>query len=258
MVNSDPPNEIGFGQIDSSYKQHLETIPVDDDGPIWMVSMQRAEGGLDRLQSVADVGGGEVVLAGDVIRQVDGDAPHWNQLTVVKFPTRRNFVQLAHHPAFKHHPGFDHMQLHEAIILGCIPSPSMPTPAQLTVPTWNAVPHPATDDDSPVVAVHAVRYADSDWSPDDMAAYAHALAAASVPHGARGTRWFAVEGTIVGDGRHWDDVRFTMYPSMSAFLAVVNDLDHITAYERHRAHLIADKYTLVMRPRIDRLARSIC
>ncbi len=255
MASSEPT--LGFGQIDAAYRAQLQSTPLDDDGPIWMVSMQCAEGRIDRLQSVADIAGGEVVLAGDVIRQVDGDKPEWNQLTVVKFPARRNFVQLTNHPAFKHHPGFVDMQLKEAIILGCIPSPSMPVPAHLQVPTWSAVPHPATDDDSPVIAVHAVRYADTDWSPDDMAAYAHALAAASVPHGARGTRWFAVEGTIVGDGRQWDDVRFTMYPSMAAFMAVVNDLDHITAYERHRAHLIADIYTLVMRPRIDRLARSL-
>lgn len=258
MPSNVPARNLGFGQIDDSYKHHLKTVPPDDDGPIWMVSMQRADGDLDRLQSVADVAGGEVVLAGDVIRQVDGDAPRWNQITVIKFPTRRNFIQLAHHPAIKHHPGFDHMQMQEAILLGCIPSPSMPVPRHLDIPAWSAVPHPATDEDSPVIVVHAVRYADTDWSPDDMAAYAHALATASVPHGARGTRWFAVEGTIVGDGRQWDDVRFTMYPSMAAFMAVVNDLDHISAYDRHRAHLIADIYTVVMRPRIDRLGRSVC
>ena len=257
MTTDDLHRESSFGQVDVSYQRHLETVPADDDGPIWMVSIQRADGTLDSVQSVADVAGGEVVLAGDIVRQVDGDGTPWNQLTVVKYPTRRNFCQLIHHPAFKDHPGFERMRLREAIILGCIPSPSMPVPSNLHVPAWNAVPHPANDDDSPVVVVHAIRYADTDWSPEDMAAYAHALAAASVPHGARATRWFAVEGTMIGDGREWDDVRFTMYPSEAAYMAVVNDLDHILAYERHRAHLIADSYTLILRPRIDRLARSV-
>ena len=34
-----------------------------------------------------------------------------------------------------------------------------------------------------------------------------------MPNGVRIAGWFAAEGTIVGDGRTWDQVRFNAFPS---------------------------------------------
>ena len=62
---------------------------------------------------------------------------------------------------------------------------------------------------------------------------------------------FNVEGTIMGDGREWDEVRFIAYPSMRAFMAVVQDPERLEAQSEHRAVAIADTYTVVVRPRND-------
>ena len=69
--------------------------------------------------------------------------------------------------------------------------------------------------------------------------------------------WFAVEGTIVGDGRSWDQVRFNEFPSKAAFMAVVTDPERLEAQRRHREPAIADTYTMIVRPTINRIAESV-
>jgi hypothetical protein len=65
-----------------------------------------------------------------------------------------------------------------------------------------------------------------------------------------------VEGTIVG-GRQWDQARFNAFPSKAAFMAVVLDPDRLRAQAEHREVALADTYTLILRPSIDRLAASV-
>jgi hypothetical protein len=66
-----------------------------------------------------------------------------------------------------------------------------------------------------------------------------------------------VEGTILGDGRQWDQIRFNVFPSRAAFMAVVFDPERLEAQKAYRETAIADTYTLITRPSIDRLYESI-
>ena len=74
----------------------------------------------------------------------------------------------------------------------------------------------------------------------------------AVPHGVRLAAWFEAEGTIVGDGRSWHQARFNAFPSKEAFLAVVFDPARLDAQHNHREVAIADTYTMILRPFIDR------
>ena len=65
---------------------------------------------------------------------------------------------------------------------------------------------------------------------------------------------FGVEGTIVGDGRQWDQARFNAFPSKAAFMAVALDPARLEAQRSHREVALADTYTMILRPTIDRLA----
>ena len=76
-------------------------------------------------------------------------------------------------------------------------------------------------------------------------------------HGVRIAGWFAVEGTIVGDGRAWHQVRFNAFPSKAAFMAVVFDPDRLEAQKDHREKAIADTYTMIVRASLDDIAASI-
>ena len=114
--------------------------------------------------------------------------------------------------------------------------------------------------------VRSVRQTERDWryeietawdtSGIDLgASISHAGCCLTVTE--KGPGWFSVEGTIVGDGRVWHQARFNAFPSKRAFLAVVTDPERRVAQKDHREKAIADTYTMIVRPTIDRLAESV-
>lgn len=147
----------------------------------------------------------------------------------------------------------------ETIVIGCKPMPSPEPPAGLIQPDWGDVPHPPTADDGPVMVIHVLKYHDAGaafLTPEAMEAYSRAAADVAVPNGVRIAGWFAAEGTIIGDGRSWDQVRFNAFPSCAAFCAVATDSARLDAQHKYREPAIADTYALIVRPAIDRLAAS--
>jgi hypothetical protein len=100
------------------------------------------------------------------------------------------------------------------------------------------VPHPPTTEDGPE-------------------AYTSAAAVVASKQGVRVAGWFSVEGTIVGDGRAWHQVRFNSFPNKRPFMAVATDPARLQAQKDYREKAIADTYTMIVRPAIDLLAESI-
>jgi hypothetical protein len=144
--------------------------------------------------------------------------------------------------------------MERTIVVGARPTtwPALPEDA----PGWDSVPHPSTPDDPPVVVLHLLRFADDPSATTSMEGYQDAAGAVAVPHGVRISGWLDVEGTILGDGRRWDQVRFNAFPSKAAFLAVAMDPDRLSAQAEHREPAIADTYALILRPLLDRLQES--
>ncbi len=148
----------------------------------------------------------------------------------------------------------------ETIVIGCQPIEVPEVPDDVQTVDWADVPHPPTDEDGPVMVIHVLKYHDAavgNITPDDMAAYQRAAGDVAVPHGVRISGWFAAEGTILGDGRTWDQVRFNLFPSKAAFMAVVMDPARLEAQKASREPAIADTYTMIVRPTIDRIADSL-
>jgi hypothetical protein len=110
------------------------------------------------------------------------------------------------------------------------------------------------------MVIHVLKYhdaADAAVTPEQMEAYTRTAAVTAGAHGGRVAGWFAAEGTILGDGRTWDQVRFNAFPSKAAFMAVVFDPARLEAQKTNREPAIADTYTMIVRPSIDRIAASI-
>ena len=144
----------------------------------------------------------------------------------------------------------------ETFVIGCQPIGSPVDGADPTsLPNWSDVPHPPTAEDGPVTVLHLIRFHPGQ-ADTEMVAYQNDAATVAVPHGVRISGWFGVEGTIVGDGRQWDQARFNAFPSKAAFMAVVMDPARLEAQHAHREAAIADTYTMILRPRLDRLAKS--
>ena len=101
-------NAPRYGTVDRDYGLKFATTPPDDDGPVWMVNLMKyrdmaeyADGRPSRISgreaddiytpvdSLTAVGA-EIVFVGDVEQQLFGEAPVWDRIAVVKYPTRRS------------------------------------------------------------------------------------------------------------------------------------------------------------------------
>ncbi len=268
-----PIPSVPYASIDYGYAARLADVVPEDDGPVWMINLMAykeraayADGRASELtgmeaddryapfESFAAIGA-ELVFVATVEAQLLGATPAWDRVAVVRYPTRRSFMEMQARQDFQAKHVHKEAGMRETIVMVGLPLavPVLPDDA----PGWDAVPHPSTPDDGPVVVLHVLRYATDAGGGQDMAAYQDAAGRIAVPHGVRLAGWFQVEGTILGDGRSWDQARFNAFPSRAAFDAVVFDPDRLAAQEGHREVAIADTYTLILRPFIDRLHESI-
>ena len=264
--------QVRYGQINREYGMKMFTMPPEDDGPIWMVNLMKyrekadyADGrssdisGREADDLYAPLGplkaiGAEVVFVADVDTQFLNDSPKWDRVGIVKYPSRRAFLEMQNRPDFKELHHHKEAGMAETIVCGCLPMPVPELPAD--APTWDDVPHPPTADDPYVVVIHVIKFK-SPESRAEMATYSDHAGKVAVPNGVRLAAWTEVEGTILGHGREWDQVRFNVFPSREAFMAVVFDPERLQAQAAHRETAIADTYTLITRPSIDRLYESI-
>jgi len=264
--------QVRYGQINREYGMKLFTTPEEEDGPIWMVNLmkyrekadysdgresdisgQEADDRYAPLGPLKAIGARAVFLA-EVESQFFNESPKWDRVGIVKYPSRKSFLEMQQRPDFKELHHHKEAGMAETIVSGCLPMPLPELPAD--APTWDEVPHPSTPDDDYVMVIHVIKFKD-DERRNEMATYSDHAAKVAVPHGVRLAAWTQVEGTIMGDGREWDQIRFNVFPSKAAFMAVVLDPERLEAQKAHRETAIADTYTLVTRPSIDLLYESI-
>lgn len=210
-----------YGEIDVAYATSLASRPPDDDGPAYMVNLMRykpvaeyADGRESTLSGreaddeyapteVLDDIGATVVLFGDVVAQTRGE-PAWDRVGIVRYPTRRSFVEMQQRRDFADKHAHKAAGMERTIVAVCLP--------------------PADEDER-----LAARLRSSE--PLTLHLLRHDGAAPPVDPGHLS---LTVEGTVIGDGRTWDEVRFAR-----------GDHDEPAAAAAH---------TVVVRPTIDRLA----
>lgn len=275
-------NTVRYGTPNVEYAMSMAMMLPEDDGPVWMVNLMKyrevadyadgresaisgrdADDAYSPLDSLAAVGAAPVFF-GDVDQQLLGDATTWDRVGVVKYPTRKAFIDMQSLPSFQKSHHHKDAGMESTIVIGTQPM-EMPTPPEgFEQADWADVPHPPTDDDGPVVVVHVLRFHDNpqgtsaaNKTPDQMEQYSTEAAKVALGHGVRISGWFAVEDTIIGDGRAWHQVRFNEFPSKAAFMAVVMDPARLEAQKDHREAAIADTYTMIVRARLNELEASI-
>lgn len=260
-----------YGRIDSTYGLRLATIDPSHDGPIWMVNLmkykkvaaygdgtaglsgQEADDRYAPMDVLAAIGA-EVVLFGDVDTQLLGDTTTWDRVGVVKYPSRRSFIEMQSRPDFTERHVHKEAGMEFTIVMGCVPRE---TPGS---PVSEIEDGPEAEDS--VIVMHVISYHDPVRGPEMMRSYESVAAAAiaTTADGRLGTPiagWFNVEGTIIGDGRAWHEVRFNQFPSRKAFFEVVADPKRQAAQREYRERAIADTYAVILRPSINRISESL-
>ena len=263
-----------YGTVDRDYGLRLATTEPADDGPVWMVNLMKykaqaeyADGretaltGQEADDEYTPVGplvavGAEIVFAGTVEDQFLGATPSWDRVGIVKYPTRRSFIEMQQRKDFQEAHEHKEAGMAETIVIGTQP---LMEPLEPLRP-WDEVPHPPTDDDGPYTVIHVIRFHDesgAESTPEQMESYQSGARTTASTNGVRVDGWFAAEGTILGDGRTWHQVRFNTFPSRAAFMEVVMDPARLEAQKAHRETAIADTYTLGVRASMNQLAESV-
>ena len=265
-----------YGVVDIEYAKRLATTKPDQDGPVWMVNLmhyresadyqdgqesQISGRQADDIYSPVDVLakiGAELVFVAEVDEQLLGEDPLWDRVAIVKYPTRKSFIEMQQREDFQEKHVHKEAGMKSTIVMGGLPTPIPHMEGVLSVDA-DQVPYPATEEDGEVIVLHVLKYEESVASgenPEDMNNYSSEAAKVAAKHGVSVSGFFAVEGTILGDGRDWDQIRFINYPSKRAFMAVVSDPDRLKA-QTYREKAISDTYTLILRPTLNRLKESL-
>lgn len=267
-----PRNTVRYGQVNTDLIKSWMRMAPEEDGPFWAVNLMKYRAtadytdGRDTKLSGRDADdeytpveslraiGAEIVFAADVDTQLLGDEPKWDRVGIVKYPSRRAFIEMQSRPDFVAKHVHKDAGMEKTIVMACQPMPVPDLPPD--APDWADVPHPATAEDGSVVVLHVLKFFDDTGSIGEMSSYTDHAAKVAVPHGVRIDGWFTVEGTIVGDGREWSQARFNAFPSKKAFMAVALDPDRLAAQRAHRETALEDTYTMILRPTRNRLAES--
>ena len=98
---------------------------------------------------------------------------NWDRVAVVAYPTRRSFITMTARPDFREWHHNKSAGIEETVAMGTLPTGTLPWPSssRILLETWSGA-EPAPVAEGPVCE-------------------------------------FAVEGTLVGDGRQWTGVRYT-------------------------------------------------
>ena len=195
-----------YGTIDTDYGMQLATTAPDQDGPVWMVNLMKyrdvaeyadgressisgseADDLYSPLDSLTAVGASPVFF-GDVDQQLLGDDTVWDRIAVVKYPTRKSFIDMQALPKFKESHKHKDAGMASTIVMGTQPIAQPKAPPGHTQVDWADVPHPPTNDDGPVVVVHVLRFHDAEaahTTPTNMEQYQTEAAKAAIGHGLR-------------------------------------------------------------------------
>lgn len=253
------PRSPRYGTPNFPYIQRMLATAPEDDGPVYMVNLMKYhevaqyedEGEAARSGREADDEyapteilrdiGARIVFVADVIGQPLGE-PKWDRIGIVRYPTRRSFMEMQRRGDFKQKHVHKEAGMAQTIVMSCLPLavPSLPEPAA----------EPLAEGDAPFVMLHVLKYAEG--GREAMARYEATAGAAGLNAGARPRAKLRVEGTVLGDGREWDEVRFNRFPSMAAFQRLIADPEHRSQQEL-RASALADTYAIMVRPTRDQI-----
>ncbi len=164
---------------------------------------------------------------------------------IVKYPSRAAFVEMQTRPDFQARHVHKDAGMEQTIVLAGEPMhlPQFPELPPFELPAG----------DQPFVMMHVMKFGEA--GRDALTGYSASAGAAGLALGVRPGAFFRVEGTVVGDGRTWDEVRFNRFPSHAVFDALRANETHRSGQQTRTAAL-QDTYTMMLLPIIDRLSES--
>ena len=257
-----------YATLNTQYAYEMFSMSAGEDGPIWMVNLMKyrpiadyVDGRESKISGreaddlyapidvLTDIGA-EIVFVGDVETQLLGDNPKWDRIAVVKYPTRRSFLEMSSRKDFQEKHAHKEAGMQATIVMGCTPM-NMPVYSKKD---WAEIASPPSESDGVITVIHVLQLNEQ---IEKMNNYSLIAGDRAIPNGVRVDGWFQVENTILGDDRKWDQVRFNTFPSRRAFQEVLNDPARMEAQKKYRESAISDTYTMIVTPSINKVFDSI-
>ena len=118
------------------------------------ISGREADNLYTPLEPLAAIGA-EIVYVGDVETKLLGDERDWDRIAVVKYPTRRSFIDMQQRKDFKEKHVHKEAGMQETIVMGCLPV-DLPS-TEILETDWEEVLYPPSEDDGPIAVLHVLK-----------------------------------------------------------------------------------------------------
>ena len=253
-----------YGQIDRDYGAKMFMTPPEEDGDIFMLNFMKYkevadyanEDGEEISGMEADDRynpteilhkiGAEVMFIGLVVEQIGNQSPKWDRIGTVRYASRKSFTEMQNRSDFKEKHVHKAAGMSETFICCGLPMEDVvsgPIGSQMI-------------GIRPIVSVSAHRVLEG-TSVEDLKKALLAGVSHMEARGARVGKWFAVEGTIIGDGRGYDINCYDQYASQEDFHAVREAMQADPACAPLFDGVKVDSYTVLVRPNSDKIGPRI-
>lgn len=265
---SDLPDlrDPSYGEINQEQLRRMVEIDPADDGPFHMINLIKFRekavytdgretdltgreadalyAPFEFLQAI----GAEIAFVGEVeTNLISVEGTQWEQVGIVKYPSRALFFQMTQDEEFMARAIHKDAGVEKSLVMvGHLREQTQP-------PKPDPIPHPGTPEDPAVAIAHLLKYNETaDYGPDStepertgreaMSLYEEAATPVALEQGVGPISWFEIEGVFIGDGREFDEFRINVFPSHTAFDAVVANPARL-AGQVHRQAALEDTYT---------------
>lgn len=274
------PSDPSFGAVNREQVRRMLETPPEEDGPFYMVNLikhrefaEYADGretnltgeeaaaiyGSLALPILSDIGARPVFVA-HVDLNLIGDGTSWDQVAVVLYPSRAQFLEMAASDALRDAGVHKQAGVEKSLVLvATVDGDGIPDALrQLDLTT---VPTPPTPENPPIAMIHLLDYHELAQYEDGrdttltgreaMTLYEQGRQDQGVLElGVRPGLWLLIEGELVGDGRVWDEFRINNFPNRDTFFQIGNADSFDEAGGEHREAALNDTYSMLTAPLI--------
>ena len=196
------------------------------------------------IKFIAQIGG-RIEFIGRVNEQMGNSKPRWDQVGIVRYPSRAKFFEMVNNPDFEKkaiHKDAG-LEVSQVLVTERVP--------------WKLSNAKRVGDESDAFTLAQL------FKYEDTAKYANAGEQKQTQTGKEAMDSFdaatedllrrvgakpllktTVEGTLIGDGRTWDEFRLLHFPSQAAYTNYSNAVKEMEDANKHREAAIDDVYAM--------------
>ena len=200
------------------------------------------------IKFIAQIGG-KVNFVGQVSQQMGNIEPHWDEVAIVRYPSRSKFFEMVTNPEFQKRAVHKDAGLEVSQVL-------LTEPVPWTLSGTKRVP----DKQDAFTLAQLMKYRDTTKDSEvrgakqqrtgmeAMDAFDTAIEDVLREVGAKRLLRTRVEGALIGDGRTWDEFRLLHFPSEAAYTAYSDAVQQMPDAMKQLNHVIEDSYAMKVEP----------